>query len=102
DYRDHHHGDVGGRRVLLELGQDLPAIQLWERDVERDRNRPQAPCLLESLRTVSRDYRLVSGRLKVVDQQLDRLWVVFNHQYQRSSSGAGRLQKKRFDASHLI
>ena len=54
DDRDDDDRDVLGRGMRLELVQNLPAVFVGHRDVERDRERPELAGLVKALLTAER------------------------------------------------
>ena len=65
EHRDDDDGDVLDGRVLLGACEDVPAVELWQDDVQDDARRPQSTSKLQAGRAVPRDSNIETGRRQV-------------------------------------
>ena len=86
--RQHHHRDVGRRRVRLERAQHGPAVQPRHHHVERDRVRPQLAREPQPLLAASRHRHPEPLASQIAPHQLAHRGVVVDHQHEAGARGA--------------
>ena len=79
--RDDLHGNVPGRRILLELAQHRPAEHVRQEDVERDRGRMVRARERERLRAARRDQHLESLVLGGAHHQAREVRIVLDDEH---------------------
>ena len=77
---DDLHGDVPGAGILLQLAQHRPPEHVWQKDIERDRERRKFPGKGESVGAARGDQDLKSDVPREIDEDARVVGIVLHDQ----------------------